>query len=126
MAHEIEMPELIRDLIDWDSVDAVQDGEDGDEDVCELWKAYNEVVDGIPGARLGIGLGEALDELESVLTTYLVTSRLPSETWNNGDGPESWVEFNDVLASLPAETRDAWRSEIKEAMNDLMIQTAMP
>lgn len=115
------VPGLISDLIDWDSApDPTNDPEDQPDRLCELWVAWNAVGEERDPAKREVLLGE----LSGVLTTYLLSNRLPSEVWGDRGEPESWVQINDVIADLDEETRDEWHQEIDDAIDEVRRDAA--
>lgn len=109
------MPPLILDLIDWDSVHDSDGGslddDDEENEIDELWSEWHKAVS---DAR------DAYERISGIVATRLMTRRLPQETWSDGNAPESWVELNDAIANLPAETRTEFRKSAREASRSVL------
>ena len=112
---EFVMPPLIRDLIDWDSVPAPDGGsvdeEDDDGEHCELWAEWKNAV---------ATAQAAYETLSDMIANRLLLRHLPADHWHDGTGPESFVELNDAIASLPKEKRTGFRKAAREAARSVL------
>lgn len=111
------MPPLIRDLIDWDNVPSEHGGSIDPEDAedvdgfCPIWTAWYNA------ASVAI---KAYEELETLITTQLIVNEFPRTKWHDDHGPESFVELNDAIASIPTERRTSLRKQVREAARSVL------
>ena len=111
------MPPLIRDLIDWDNVPSEHGGSIDPEDAedvdgfCPIWTAWYNA------ASVAI---KAYEELETLITTQLIVNEFPRTKWHDDHGPESFVELNDAIASIPTERRTSLRKQAREAARSVL------
>ena len=109
------LPPLLQELIDWDAVPETEGGnlEQGydESEFCHVWFEWHESI---------CAAQKSYERLSNINYVRLAQKHLPANVWHDGNGPESFAELNDAIASLPAELRTAIRKRAREAARSVL------